>query len=187
MNTYTRDFFQPKYKHTINQGLSFYPFDELLKGTYDVTIDLDVFLPIYGVNLQRGLVWTQVQKEQLILSMLRGVTLSKFVIVQHRSGAGDEHTIVKVIDGKQRISTIFSFIQNEFPVFIEGNEVYFKDLHKYCQKDITDPAQCRWDVHYSYDGNPITDDTLIQLFEQVNFLGTPQDVDHLEKIKAAKK
>lgn len=184
---YTRDFFQPKYKHSINQGMSFYPFDDLLKGSYNITIDFDVFLPKYGMNLQRGLVWTQTQKEQLILSMLRGMTLSSFVIVQHRSGAGDKNATIKVVDGKQRITTIFSFIKNEFSVLINGNEVFFRDLHPYCQRDITNPSYCRWDIHYSYEDTPITDDTLIQLFEQVNFLGTPQDVDHLEKIKAAKK
>jgi hypothetical protein len=184
---YTREFFQPKYKHHINQDISFYPFDDLIDGKYNLTVDLNVFLPTYGTDLQRGLVWTQTQKEQLILSLLRGATISKFVIVQHKTGTSDKFSKIKVIDGKQRITTIFSFIKNEFPIVIDGTKVYYKDLHPYCQSDINKPNGCRWDIHYSYEDSPIADDVLVQIFEQVNFLGTPQDVDHLENIKKLKK
>jgi len=184
---YTRDYFQPSYKHNVNRNVSFYNFDDLLKGVYNFKIDFDVFLPSYGMNLQRGLVWTQNQKEQLILSMLRGIALSKFVIVQHRSKAGSEDYLLKVIDGKQRITTIFSFINNEFPIVVQGADVFYRDLHPYCQGDIINPNECKCDIHYSYGDAPIKDDTLVQLFEQINFLATPQDVDHLTKIKKAKK
>jgi len=181
------EFFQPKYKHHINKGLSLEPFTDLLSGKYGTIIDFDVYLPTYGVNLQRGLVWTQIQKEQFILSLLRGVSPSKFVAIQHDDRTGNERIKhLKIIDGKQRITTIFSYLKGEFGVKVDDLEIFYDDLHSYLQSDIKDPRDCRWDIHYSYGDQPISDDTMIQLFEQVNFLGTPQDVDHLTKIKNAR-
>jgi len=180
---FTRDFFQPKYKHSINQGLYIDSFTRLKANKLYNSIDFDVYLPTYDCNLQRGLVWTDLQKEQFILSLLRGASTLKFVVVEQ---VYKTHRTLKVIDGKQRITTIFSYMNNEFPVNYNGTLIYFKDLDRYAQKDITDPNGTRWDVHYSYYDDPISDDVLIQLFEQVNFLGTPQDVDHLENIKKNK-
>ena len=35
---------------------------------------------------------------------------------------------MEVIDGKQRLTTVFDFINNKFSIIVDGNEVYFKDL-----------------------------------------------------------
>jgi hypothetical protein len=40
------------------------------------------------------------------------------------------------------------------------------------------------DVAYSYPDVPITDDQKIAWFEMINFAGTPQDIEHLNNLKA---
>lgn len=167
--------------------MSWYDFSILTyqATSYDINLDFAVYLETYKTFLQRGLVWTQQQKEQFILSVLRGTNSSKFVVVQHK-----EHSTgfanVKIIDGKQRITTIMAFIRNEFPIHLNGNEIFYDDLDPACKREITDSPSYKWDFHYSYPQREISDDTLVELFEQINFFGTPQEADHLEKIKANK-
>ena len=152
----------------------------------DYVIDFDVFLPSIGKNLQRPFVWTLFQKQQLILSILKGITIPKVSVVQYKDdiGPNPNRTItIKVIDGKQRINTILEFYQNKFPIEWEGNEYYFDDLDKWGKYEISS-FTILGDVAYEYPDRRITDEDLIGWFEQINFSGTPQDIDHINSLKA---
>lgn len=169
---------RPKYRHHINEGVCIDRFIRFFEGRYQ--LDFDVYLESKGMNLQRELCWTLLQKQQLILSMLRGIQIPKFVFVEEN--ISEKERIFKVIDGKQRFHAIFEFMRNEFSIEVNGQEYFYADLDKSAQQEIawTNP---KIDVHYSYWNDKISDDTLIDLFEQINFLGTPQDVEHLNKLK----
>ena len=52
---------------------------------------------------------------------------------------------------------------------IDGQLYGFNDLDDSLQSDITNPKGFIWDVHYSYSDDPISDETKIQIFEQINF------------------
>ena len=173
---------RPTYKHSINYGVHEGNMKQYMTGRHSVGLDFDVFLPSKGMNLQRPLVWTLLQKQQLILSMLREVQLPKFVKVRHQFEDGTEKC--EVLDGKQRLNAIFQFIAGEFKIEIDGQLYGFNDLDDSLQSDITNPKGFIWDVHYSYSDDPISDETKIQIFEQINFLGTPQDIEHLNSLKA---
>jgi uncharacterized protein with ParB-like and HNH nuclease domain len=73
-------------------------------------MDYDVYLPSIDMNLQRGYVWTLLQKQALIISMLKGIKMPHMVFVQK------ENYILEVIDGKQRLSTMVDFCKNEFQI-----------------------------------------------------------------------
>lgn len=149
------------------------------------TLDLDVWLPKYNMNLQRPFVWDQLKQEQLILCLLRENGLPPFVAVQHDDN--EIHTLAprvyKVIDGKQRITTIFRFIRNEFSIEFKGRRVFYDDIHPWDKSLINNPPQCRWNIHYSYKSKPISDDTMIEIFERVNFMGVPQDIKHMQALR----
>lgn len=165
--------------------MSMYRFDEWMNSAYGHKLDFDIYLPKYNVNLQRPLVWTPIQKEQLIISLLRDVPMPRFVLVERVddiSGRRNPSTFL-VLDGKQRMNTIFEFIRNEFSISYKEKQIFFDDLSNLAKQRITDPHPCTYDVHYSYPNDAISDDTLIYLFELVNFLGTPQDKQHLETLK----
>jgi uncharacterized protein with ParB-like and HNH nuclease domain len=55
-------------------------------------------------EFQRLYRWTNVQKSRLIESILLGIPLPSFFVAQREDGVWD------VVDGLQRLSTIFSFL-----------------------------------------------------------------------------
>lgn len=79
------------------------------------------------VDFQRNLVWTNRQKCELIESIMLGLPLPVFYFKQ------EEDATFSVIDGKQRLSTLFLFRSNEFKLknlkilrFLNGKR--FNDL-----------------------------------------------------------
>lgn len=169
--------FQKTFKHHINKGLSYFGTAKLRQRT---NFDFDVFLPTKGLNLQRDLCWTVEQKQALIMSMLKNMHIDPIVVVQMDRGT-DKYEW-QVIDGKQRLTTAFAYIDGEFPLNVGGIDYYFNDLPTDCQRQIA-WFDFKWDIHYSYPDDPISDQTKIDLFESVNFLGTPVDIAHLNKLK----
>lgn len=174
--------FQKKYTHHINKGLSFY---KISNWPEYYNIDFDVFLPSKGLNLQRGYVWTIEQKTAFILSVLKDQNVNSIVVIQQdltprAEKRGEQQW--QIIDGKQRLSTILDYINNKFPITIKEGIFFFKDLPSDCQIQI-EFFNLTVDVHYSYFEKPISDDVKIDLFEDCNWLGTSQDIEHFNKIK----
>lgn len=170
----------------IQKGISM-DIDEFLEIYDDVVVDYDVYLPTKDMNLQRPLVWTLEQKQELIISVLKGIDLASISVIIYRDDMSDKGKTkkiqtTKVIDGKQRISTLVSFIRNEFPLIIDGNTYYYSDL----DDDALYPLNgfyFKSDRVYEYPDKLISDDDKIAWFEMINFAGTPQEIDHLNKLK----
>ena len=180
----------PKYVH-INKDVcfDFRLFDALVNPNYDgpnrdYEYDFDVYLPKYGVNLQRPYVWEHCQQQEFILSIIQEKPIDSFIIIQHdrdsRQAHGSRNAIVNyVIDGKQRMMTIQKFGKNEFPIVVNGKEYYFKDFDKDLQ--LLFERRVNWltaTVYYTYEDAPLTDDMKIILFNYYNFAGTPQTEAH---------
>ena len=142
--------------------------------------DFNVFLKTKGKDLQRPLVWNLFQKQQLIISILKEIQLPPFYIIQSRNE--DKSITYKVIDGKQRLTTILSFYKNEFPIIYNNIEYFYNDLSEKAKYAI---AYCDIRTYYGYEyvDEPISDDSLIEWFERINFSGTPQDIEHLNNLK----
>lgn len=63
---------------------------------------------------QRKLVWTQNEKEKLIDSILQGYPVPLFLLAQLD---GDKKSkLYEILDGLQRLNSIFSFIENRFSI-----------------------------------------------------------------------
>jgi len=95
---------------------------------------------------------------------LRGQKVPTIVVVQNDKDAVGKYNW-QVIDGKQRMTTLFGFMKNQFPINYEGIAYFFKDLPVDCQRQILFYQDITVDVHYSYNDDPITDQTKIDLFE----------------------
>lgn len=186
MSTLPHHFFKPQFKHHTNFGLSIENFEDLLEEKYN-KLDLNVWLPKYEMHLQRPFVWDQLKQEQFILSLLKENGLPPFIAVQHDAKEQPllGPKVYRVIDGKQRINTIFRFIKNEFSVSFKGRQIFYDDIHPWDKSLINDPPQCKWNIHYSYKDMPISDDTMIEIFERVNFMGVPQDINHMQALRVA--
>lgn len=76
---------------------------------------------------QRKLVWTLEEKQNLIDTIMHKYPIPLFIFATHRIVDDNNKSIIKreIIDGLQRIDAIISFINNEFPVSIDGEEGYF--------------------------------------------------------------
>lgn len=62
-------------------------------------------------SYQRGNVWTKRQKSELIESILMGIPLPLMYFFENNKG------VYQVVDGKQRLTTLFSYLSNEsFPL-----------------------------------------------------------------------
>ena len=147
-------------------------------------VDFDVFLPTKNVNLQRGLVWSDLQKQELILSVFKqkfgsynGVRL---IPPFHAVRLSD--TEFQIIDGKQRLTTLISYYNNEFPIEINGEKYFYNDLDKQLQNAISG-FSVELIIKYHYDDDPVTDEDKINWFEIINYSGTPQEKSHLENLK----
>lgn len=143
-------------------------------------IDFDVFLPTKGFNLQRELVWNINQKRELILSIFIGRHIPHISYIN--KWGEDNSDIYQIIDGKQRLSTIFEFYNNKFTIYLEGEEWFFKDLPEDYQSGFL-RTHLRGYVVNEEKINGISDQLKIDWFSFINFAGTPQDSEHLRKLK----
>lgn len=137
-------------------------------------IDFDVFLPSIGKNLQRPFVWDLFQKQEFIISILLERNINPISVIEKMDDSWE------IIDGKQRLSSVFSYINNEFSICIEGEYYYFKELDKEYQLAITHN-------HFPYfvlyeQQVPFTDKDKISWFKRINFAGTPMDLEHLASL-----
>lgn len=145
-------------------------------------VDFDVYLPTYEKNLQRPLVWTLLQKQQLILSILKGAYIPNVSAVEVVNSDG-ETLEFQIIDGKQRMSTVFAFLDGKFPLVDgDGNKYYFKDLPTLLQNRVS-RYYFTINVAYSDPENRITDQQKVEWFKFINFAGTAQDYEHMEQFK----
>jgi hypothetical protein len=142
-----------------------------IKSILSQKFDFDVYLPTRGMNLQRGFVWSLQQKQALIESIMVGRPIPTI------SAIYTNDDIYQVIDGKQRLSTIISYLKDEF----EYCGYYYKDLPREYILQIGRYWIC-CDRLLEYDIK-ITDDEKIEWFTWINFSGTIQDVEHFNKLK----
>lgn len=91
--------------------------------------------------IQRDYVWNELQKSLLIDSMI-----AELPIAQIWSWDKDRDGIMYIIDGKQRLTTMTKFINNEFPIYkkalpVLGQKIaklYFRELSPEFQETILD-------------------------------------------------
>ena len=180
----------PKEIHVNREVLLDYRlFDALLSTEKDPrnrVYDFDVYMPTYGINLQRGYVWEHFQQNEYIFSILFEKPLEPVIVIQHIFDFDRrDDSINYVIDGKQRLMTIQKFIRNEFPIILNDNEVYYKDFDSNLQHLFRNRVNYLTAViYYSYPDIPITDNMKIQLFNFYNFSGTPQTEEHKKKLQS---
>jgi uncharacterized protein with ParB-like and HNH nuclease domain len=176
-------YFDKPFKYQLNKNFSIGTIRYLEAKDFD----FNVFLKTKNCNLQRDLVWTDLQKEQLIISILKEIAIPKCCLIQKDDIFSSKKYKYLVIDGKQRLTTLFAFYNNEFYITIDHKKYYYEDLDSRLQARINN-FHVIADVAYSYEENSefISDDEIIEWFERVNFAGTYMDIQHLKDIKNSK-
>lgn len=130
--------------------------------------------PIY----QRDVVWTQEQKEHYLINLFESRARIEPTIVQYYDNADNE--VYEVLDGKQRLTTLFDFIDNK--ITVKG--LYFKDLHNDDQNFLMDfNVQYKRIIKKSGFTN-LDFKTKLQLFYEINLYGTKMSDEDLERVQA---
>ena len=88
--------------------------------------DFDIYLPKYGVNLQRPYVWEDYQQSEYIISILQERPLDNIIVIQYEPEEGP--ITMQIVDGKQRLTTIQKFLLGEIPVTINNKKVWWYDF-----------------------------------------------------------
>ncbi len=117
-------------------------------------------------DFQRGFVWEPKQKRELIESILMGIKLPSFYFAERKI---DGKKIV--VDGKQRLSTLFDFLNDKFSLsnlnIIKDAKGKFSDLEGTQQSKIED---------YQIEVNVIKASTpervMLDIFDRINRGGT---------------
>jgi Protein of unknown function DUF262 len=157
-----------------------------LDGIPIMTANFNPFVFVDGVKkyYQRPLVWDTKQKQLLIESLYNEVDCGK-VLVRERSweelgelaAGGHELAFIDIVDGKQRLSALQEFINNDYPD-LHGN--YYNDLSDRAQGALTSSQLISYSV---LPENTPDKDVLVQ-FLRLNFAGVPQSQEHLDYIKS---
>lgn len=128
---------------------------------------------------QRDLVWTLVQKREYIINLFNGMAEIKPTILLYYE---DKNDIYEVLDGKQRLTTLFQFIDNEFAIIVDGEEVYFNDLIDTDKKFILN-HNVYWTRIMSFTVlEPIALEDKLTLFLEKNYLGTRMSDEQINKV-----
>jgi hypothetical protein len=138
------------------------------------------------VVYQRPYVWTLKEKQLLIDSIYNNIEIGKIVVrkrsfswVKNRVDVGLlEHTAFsQMVDGKQRVTTLLSFINNEFP---DSNGNYFSDLSVIAQRKFFSFRG----VTFGELGEEATDEDVLRTFLMINHAGVPQSEEHINFVKS---
>jgi hypothetical protein len=113
-------------------------------------------------DFQRRAVWSEKAQKNLIDTVLRNLPMPK-VLFATEVFTGSK-TLRRVIDGQQRLTAIFHFLENRFRVSVNDSpmELYFDELSAEAKRQI---------LEYKIDGNDIFsgDDKLIrEIYSRVN-------------------
>ncbi|WP_066301020.1 DUF262 domain-containing protein [Bacillus sp. FJAT-29937] len=117
-------------------------------------------------DFQREAVWKKDQQSELIETVLMGIPLPIFYLNETKEGK------LVVVDGKQRLTTFFAFLNNDFKlknlkILRECNGMYFKDLEEKLQANLED-----FQIIAQVIKPPTPDRIMFDIFDRVNRGGT---------------
>jgi hypothetical protein len=139
-------------------------------------LDFDVWLPEYNANLQRELVWDLERKQELVKSILVGRNIPDvFVIIKNFT---EDNECFEVIDGKQRLTTILSFLRDGFPILVGSENKLFSELDADFQYAI---KFFPFTFRIAYDSKEITDLKKWEAYKFFAKAGVEQNNLHLNR------
>lgn len=110
---------------------------------------------VYQTYFQRQFVWKEKDKKDLIDTIVKGLPIPAIFICDARTDFSSLSKTYNVLDGRQRLESIFEFLENQY----QYNGQYFKDMDEDTKKSI---------LNYNI--------TLIQMYI------SPDDTDRIKEI-----
>ena len=124
------------------------------------------------MNLQRDFIWTNLQKESLIESII----LKRFIPPLSVILTVDD--VYQIIDGKQRLSTLINYLEDGFTYC----GYFYNELPQQYKNEINKFFITSHMLFEDY-GRKIPDKVKIEWFKWINFSGTIQDEEHMNRLE----
>ena len=133
----------------------------------------------FNPKYQRALVWTTEQKEKYIKALIQDKADITPTFITKPYTANDY--LYEVLDGKQRLNAILSYIKGEFSI----DNIYYKDLtQEDVHKFLRTPYNYTIITYINERGeNAMPENMKIELFLQINEYGTKISQEELTRIK----
>jgi len=141
-------------------------------GTRDHTGEVDM-----NPEYQRGFVWSDEKKQELLYSIMHGYDIGKFTLIRRVDYSSDA-PLYEILDGKQRISTILEFYEDKLPYICNGKKYYYSKLSSHDKHQIDSLGISKGETR-----GKITNKQAYEYFLQLN-TGVPIEPTHLDKVKA---
>lgn len=107
---------------------------------------------------QRGIVWNELQKKKLIDSVLRGYPLPLIYLhYTSKTVAGMRNEGYEIIDGQQRIRSLFEFVEGAFKLFDPVTDAKKAKFPAFIKNQ-----PCPWGGHDIHSLDPVLKDQLLQ-------------------------
>lgn len=159
---------------------------ETINGVEIKEVNFNPFVVINDkkIHYQRPFCWTLKDKQKLIESIYEGVHCGN-IVMRERSwnwlndliSQGEKDVAFwDIVDGKQRLDALISFINDEF-TDMYGN--YYSDLSNFAQRRFKKSLS----LSLVLLGEDMTDEDVINIFLHVNCSGKQMPEEHLNKIK----
>ena len=124
---------------------------------------------ILDPDYQRGHVWTRKQQIKYIEYIMRGGISAKELFFNCSSWMRNFNTPLEIVDGKQRLTAVLKYMNNEFPAFSH----YVRDFRR-----VGDP--CNFIVTIN---DLKTRKEVLQWYLDLNTSGTPHTNKELSKVR----
>ena len=161
-----------------NKKISIFTKDDSIRLNYYQSTISSLLSDFYhsGVNTepdyQRGLVWEEENKVELLYSIFYNIDIGKFAFIEVPYAPNSPH--LEVLDGKQRLLAIIDFYENKF----KYNGRYFKDLSFTDQNHFTN-----YTISKAQISEYPTDAQKYEYFLKLNTGGKPVDKSHMDKVR----
>lgn len=132
---------------------------------------------------QRDYVWSLEDKQKLIHSIYNGIDLGSILVrkrsyseVEQMAKNGEkELAFADIVDGKQRLLTIWDFMNDKFA---DKDGVVFSEFSKRAKRNFTDHQLLKY-----AEMERVSDEQTLQQFYIRNITGVEMDVKHLNEVK----
>lgn len=132
---------------------------------------------------QRDFCWTIEQCQNLIESIYNKIDIGKCLIrvrsystIEKMALTGEKELFFSdVVDGKQRLTAIWKFVNNEYP---DKNGYYWRDFSDIAQHNFLNNQLL------SFSTIECSDKAILRQFLLLNFAGVPQSQEHLDYVKS---
>ncbi|MGR8820414.1 DUF262 domain-containing protein [Klebsiella variicola subsp. variicola] len=130
----------------------------------------------FGAEYQRDYVWGHQEQQTFLRVLISGFPIGSVALAKAPDWDICDGPYIEVVDGKQRLTTLKLFINNEIPIVIGGEEIYWSEFSRSEQLAFGRPTLSA--VIF----DDATEKDRIAYFVAVNFTGVPQSEEHRQKV-----